>query len=59
MNLNLSWELWKDLRMGFLKYFYKHLNNKSIIFVVAIVWDLGNLAGFLFFWALEQVTKNL
>lgn len=59
MNLNLSWELWKDLRIGFLKSIYKYINNKSLIFIVALFWDLGNLGGFVFFYLLEIFTKDI
>lgn len=57
MNLNLSWELWKDLKFGFLKKVYEVLPPKSLILVVSLVWDIGNLSGLLLFWGFEQLTK--
>lgn len=57
MNLNLSWELWKDLKMGFLKHFYNNLPPQALIFVIPMVWDVGNLSGFILFWAIETLSR--
>lgn len=59
MNVNLSWEVWKDLKMGFLKELHKKVPPGVVLLVVALVWDVGNMSGFLIFWALETLTTWL
>ncbi len=56
MNVNLSWEVWKDLQMGFLKQLHEKTPPHLLIIAVPLVWDLGNMSGFLIFWALETLT---
>ena len=57
MNLNLSWELWKDVKIGLLEKLYAILPPKALVVVISLFWDLGNFPGFLIFWAIESATK--
>ena len=57
MNLNLSWELWKDVKVGFLERVYVIVPPKALVLVISLFWDIGNFAGFLIFWAIESATR--
>lgn len=59
MNLNLAWELWKDVKIYFLQYMYKVLPPFAIILTVSFIWNLTSVFGFLLFWGLEILTKDL
>jgi len=52
MNINLSWELWKDVKIGFLDNLYKILPPSFLIVLLSIVWDIGNLPGYFLFWGI-------
>lgn len=56
MNINLSWELWKDVKIGFIENLYKIVPRQFTVVVLSLCWDLGNMPGFLLFWGLESMT---
>ena len=49
MNINLSWELWKDLKIGVLEYLYRVVPPQFVVLVLSFFWNIGNFVGFLIF----------
>ena len=49
MNLNISWELWKDVHIGFLDELYRTVPSSIMLIVLSLFWSIGNLPGFLLF----------
>ena len=49
MNINISWELWKDVRIGFLEYLYGAMPPQLIVLVLSLFWNVANFIGFLTF----------
>ena len=49
MNINLSRELWKDVKIPFLDHLYTVLPQISIFFFLSLFWGFGNIAGFILF----------
>ena len=49
MNINLSWELWKDVRIGFLEYLYRVMPPQLVVLVLSFFWNVANFLGFLTF----------
>jgi hypothetical protein len=52
MNINLSWELWKDIKIGLFEKLYKILPPLATIMMLSFIWDLGNIPGFFLFWGI-------
>ncbi len=49
MNINLSRELWKDVKIPFLDSLYGVVPSKLIVFVLTFFWSVGNVIGFFIF----------
>lgn len=57
LNLNLSWELWKDVKSGFLTKCYEVLPQKLIPLFLSMFWNAGNFIGFLILVLIEYLYK--
>ena len=57
MNLNLSWELWKDVKNKTLAELYDKVPRLLVIFGISFFWNLGSLVGLGLFRALEQLAQ--
>lgn len=55
MNLNLSWELWKDVKIGFFADLYRVVPSFLTPLVLSMFWNVGNLPGFLLFCFIEYL----
>lgn len=55
MNLNLSWELWKDIHVKFLDNIYKVLPRPMIVIVISMFGCLLNFIGFNLFGVIERI----
>ena len=55
MNINLSWELWKDIHAKFLDNVYKVLPKPLLIIVVSLFGCLFNIVGFNLFGIIERI----